>query len=99
MIVSIILEDNSDDEVEQEIYCNDPCYPNFKGYLSNFNIYTNSISDFISADYEEYCHSCTKQLNIFDEDLQQFRPRTETDNEIVKSINFKGKAINFKRLI
>mgnify|MGYP003149145206 CR=1 FL=1 len=39
MIVIRILEDNSGDEVEQEIYCGDPCYPDFKGYLSKFNIY------------------------------------------------------------
>tara|TARA_Y100000310_G_C20451420_1_gene700927 strand:+ start:411 stop:809 length:399 start_codon:yes stop_codon:yes gene_type:complete len=131
MIVIRILEDNSGDEVEQEIYCGDPCYPDFKGYLSKFNIYSdihteaaqkidvskhlreiNEVigfnnfvdkyplikEDFISTDYEDYCINCEKQLNIFDEDMQQFRPRTEADNEIVKSVNFKGQAINFKRL-
>jgi hypothetical protein len=80
---------------------------------NNFNLYSDVIVDhekylghypfiedtFISKDDMEYCHGCMKQLNIFDEDMQQFRPRTETDNEIVKSVNFKGKAINFKRLI
>ena len=112
MIVVRFIEDNGDLTGDQEIFCNDPCYPNFKGYLEGFEIYSDieidhknfdglwlTISDFISEDSEDHCWNCEKQLNIFDEDLQQFRPRTETDNEIVKSINFKGQAINFKRLI
>ncbi len=112
MIIIRILEDNAGDEVEQEIYCNDPCYPNFKGYLVDFNLYSDEVVDhekylghypliaeaFISTDYEEYCIDCEKQLNIFDEDIQRFRPRTEADNEIIKSVNFKGQSINFKRL-
>ena len=78
MIVIRILEDNSGDEVEQEIYCGNPCYPNFKGYLSNFNLYSDEVVDhekylghypliedtFLSTDYEEYCFNCEKQLNI-----------------------------------
>ena len=106
MIVVRILEEikegnkiiRTGNEVDQHIYCNDPCTPDFNKYKEDIRVYSDVVKDFISADDMEYCHSCLKQLNIFDEDIQQFRPRTETDNEIVKSINFKGQAINFKRL-
>ena len=120
MVVIRILEEikegnkiiRTGNEVDQHIYCNDPCTPDFNKYKEDIRVYSDVvidhdlyqghyplIKDFISADDMEYCHSCTKQLNIFDEDLQQFRPRTHEEIDIVKSYNFKGQAINFKRLI
>jgi len=90
MIVIRFIEDNGDLSGDQEIFCNNPCYPNFKGYLENFEIYSDvvidhknfdglwpTISDFISEDSEEYCFNCEKQLNIFDEDLNCFVPNTQ----------------------
>ena len=103
MIVVRFTDETGDLTGEQDIYCNNPCYPDFKGWLGRddvqFEIYSDvivehdnfdglypTIKDFISTDYEEYCKFCYKQLNIFDEDIQQFRPRTETDNEIVSNL-------------
>ena len=104
MIVIRFIKDNGDLTGEQDIYCNNPCYPDFKGWLGRddvqFEIYSDEVVDhekylghypfiedtFISKDDMEYCHGCMKQLNIFDEDMQQFRPRTETDNEIVSNL-------------
>jgi len=106
MIVVRILEEikegnkiiRTGNEVDQHIYCNDPCTPDFNKYKEDIRVYSDVVKDFISADDMEYCHSCLKQLNIFDEDIQQFRPRTHEEIDIVKSYNFKGQAINFKRL-
>ena len=123
MIVIRFLDDNNNLNGDQDIYCNDPCKPNFEGWLGRivnndevqFEIYSNSIvehdnfegvwptiSDFISTDTQEYCKFCYKQLNIFDEDLQRFRPRTETDKEIVSDLLIidgyvKGSNINLNK--
>jgi len=104
MIVIRILDSKNGNECDQDIYCNDPCKPDFDGWLGRsdvqFEIYSDVIVDhekylghyplieevFLSTDYEEYCFSCYKRLNIFDEDIEQFRPRTETDKEIVSNL-------------
>ena len=59
MIVIRILDSKNGNECDQEIYCNDPCYPIFEGkkYISsnpnmstnNFNLYSDVI-----VDHEKY---------------------------------------------
>ncbi len=104
MIIIRFTYETGDLTGEQDIYCNNPCYPDFKGWLGRddvqFEIYSDVIVDhekylghypliaeaFLSTDYEEYCIDCEKQLNIFDEDIQRFRPRTEADKETVSNL-------------
>ncbi len=103
MIVIRFLDENNNLNGKQDIYCNDPCKPDFDGWLGRddvqFEIYSDSIinhdnfnglyltiKDFISTDYKEDCKFCYKQLNIFDEDIEQFRPRTETDKGTVSNL-------------
>jgi len=81
MIVIRFIDDIGDLTGEQEIYCNDPCTPNIKKYLTKFELYDRdnwpTISDFLSEEYEDYCWNCEKQLNIFDKDLNCFIPNTQ----------------------
>ena len=119
MIIIRILENikegnkiiRTGNEVDQHIYCNDPCTPDFNKYEEDIRVYSDVpiysdlyqgnyplIKDFISKDDMEYCHGCLEQLNIFDEDIQQFRLKKHDEKHIAKSYNFNGKAINMIRV-